>query len=321
MSTRVDVAVAVVFNSDGQVLWGSRPEGKPYAGYWEFPGGKVEPGESVWQALVRELREELGITAHSGAPWFVIDHDYEHAKVRLHLVRVWAYSGKPKALEGQTFCWGALSSRTVAPILPATEPLLPVLSQPPIILITHFQQYGVTGQLARLEQFSRRCQSGFRVVFREKGLEPQTLFQAFTECRHWCEQHEVSMVVNSDSVLELLTSGFEVPLDSSLHLTQAHLFSKPAALERFRAVGASVHLAQHLQTAFQNQLHYAILGPVLNTATHPEATPLGWDGFSKQVALTPLPVFAVGGMTTSALKRAQDAGAHGIAMIRGIEKI
>ena len=118
---RIDVAVAVVFNAAGQVLWGCRPEGKPYAGYWEFPGGKVEPDETVWQALVRELKEELDITALEGGPWFRIEHDYEHANVRLHLYRVWHFEGTPKSLEQQPFTWASLDSSDLSPILPATE--------------------------------------------------------------------------------------------------------------------------------------------------------------------------------------------------------
>ena len=101
-----EVAVAVVIDPQrGKFLLGSRPEGKPYAGYWEFPGGKLEKGESVHEALVRELREELDLTITDSVPWFVMEHDYPHAYVRLHFRRSWAFSGTPKALENQTFCW------------------------------------------------------------------------------------------------------------------------------------------------------------------------------------------------------------------------
>ena len=101
-----EVAVAVVIDpQSGKFLLGSRPEGKPYAGYWEFPGGKLEKGESVHEALVRELREELDLTITDSVPWFVMEHDYPHAYVRLHFRRSWAFSGTPKALENQTFCW------------------------------------------------------------------------------------------------------------------------------------------------------------------------------------------------------------------------
>ena len=133
---RIDVAVAVVFNTHGQVLWACRPEGKPYAGYWEFPGGKVEAAEGVWRALVRELKEELDITATQGGPWFLIEHDYEHANVRLHLYRVWAFEGDPRPLEKQAFTWASLDSSDLSPILPATEPLLPKLAQPTLMALS-----------------------------------------------------------------------------------------------------------------------------------------------------------------------------------------
>ena len=99
----VDVAVGVLIREDGRMLLGSRPQGKPYAGYWEFPGGKMEPGETVHDALKRELDEELGITLRRSVPWFVTEHRYEHAHVRLHFRRSKDFTGEPVAKEGQEF--------------------------------------------------------------------------------------------------------------------------------------------------------------------------------------------------------------------------
>ena len=122
-----EVAVAVVIDpQSGKFLLGSRPEGKPYAGYWEFPGGKLEKGESVHEALVRELREELDLTITDSVPWFVMEHDYPHAYVRLHFRRSWAFSGTPKALENQTFCWCTAEDTGTL----AAMKLLPMDAQP-----------------------------------------------------------------------------------------------------------------------------------------------------------------------------------------------
>jgi 8-oxo-dGTP diphosphatase len=119
----VDVAVGVLIDGQGRFLLTSRPAGKVYAGYWEFPGGKVEPGESIEQALRRELHEELGITIAAAQPWQVEVMDYPHALVRLHFCKVYAWQGDFEMREGQAMAWQQLPVQ-VAPVLPGTLPVL-----------------------------------------------------------------------------------------------------------------------------------------------------------------------------------------------------
>ena len=119
----VDVAVGVLIDPEGRFLLTSRPEGKVYAGYWEFPGGKLEAGETVEQALRRELIEELGITIGAVRPWKIELVDYEHARVRLHFCRVYDWSGEFEMRERQTMAWQTLPVE-VAPVLPGTIPVL-----------------------------------------------------------------------------------------------------------------------------------------------------------------------------------------------------
>ncbi len=119
----VDVAVGVLIDRDGRFLLTSRPAGKPYAGYWEFPGGKLEAGESVEQALRRELHEELGIAIGAVQPWQVEIVDYPHARVRLHFCKVLAWHGAFEMREGQQMAWQTLPVQ-VAPVLPGTVPVL-----------------------------------------------------------------------------------------------------------------------------------------------------------------------------------------------------
>jgi 8-oxo-dGTP diphosphatase len=122
MAAPVDVAVGILMKDNGDVLLAQRPEGKPYAGYWEFPGGKVEPGEDIFAALQREFVEELGIGIISADEWCGVEHVYEHAHVRLHFFISRAWRGEPQSLEGQAFAWqGSLG---VDPLLPATIPLI-----------------------------------------------------------------------------------------------------------------------------------------------------------------------------------------------------
>lgn len=124
----VDVAVGVLIRPDGEFLLTSRPDGKVYAGYWEFPGGKFEPGETVQQALARELMEELGIHARTIEPWREEVVDYPHALVRLHFCKVLAWSGDLQMREAQSFAWQHLPV-TVSPLLAGTVPVLQWLGQ------------------------------------------------------------------------------------------------------------------------------------------------------------------------------------------------
>lgn len=124
----VDVAVGVLIGDTGYFLLTTRPPGKVYEGYWEFPGGKLEPGESVEQALRRELHEELGIVIGPAAPWRVELVDYPHALVRLNFCKVMSWSGALQMREGQQFSWQCLPV-SVAPVLPGTVPVLAWFAQ------------------------------------------------------------------------------------------------------------------------------------------------------------------------------------------------
>jgi 8-oxo-dGTP diphosphatase len=124
----VDVAVGVLIRPDGDFLLTSRPADKVYAGYWEFPGGKFEPGESVQQALQRELHEELGIHIDHIEPWRNELVDYPHAFVRLHFCKVWHWSGELQMREAQSFAWQRLPV-SVSPVLPGTVPVLQWLAE------------------------------------------------------------------------------------------------------------------------------------------------------------------------------------------------
>ena len=128
-----EVAVGVIFNQEGEFLLAKRPKGKPYEDYWEFPGGKLEQGESVHQALARELREELGIEISGSQAWEMIEHDYPHAYVRLHLCLVKDWTGQAQGLEGQELHWQPKNTKSLAdvtPLLPATITIIEMMNQP-----------------------------------------------------------------------------------------------------------------------------------------------------------------------------------------------
>src|SRR3954471_20619723 len=163
---RLEVVAAVLQRPDGAFILAQRPAGKVYAGYWEFPGGKVEPGESAAAALVRELHEELGIDVERAYPWIVRNYVYAHAHVRLNFFRVTRWRNQLTSREMQAFSWERVPDIGVSPILPADGPILRALALPPILAISDAQQRGEADFLARLDAALTR---GLRLVMmREK---------------------------------------------------------------------------------------------------------------------------------------------------------
>ena len=313
MSELIEVAAAVMLRADGsEFLLAQRPQGKVYAGYWEFPGGKVEPGETVRAALQRELREELGISVSACSPWLTRVFTYPHATVRLNFWRVTAWSGEigiSAPLEHDAVDWQKCGkTATVTPILPANAPILKALALPTTMAITMGESEGVERQLARLEE---ALANGLRLIqVRDKGWPfAQRLWFAET-VRCIAGQRGALVLINDDEDIARRAGA------DGLHLSAARL---AACVQRpdFAWVGASCHDADELRRAGELGLDYALLGPVLPTPTHPEASGLGWAEFAWLITGTPLPVFALGGMTNAMLATAQERGAHGIALMRG----
>ncbi|MGB4063880.1 MAG: Nudix family hydrolase [Azonexus sp.] len=313
MSKIVEVAAAVMLRADGrEFLLAQRPEGKVYAGYWEFPGGKVEPGESVRDALIRELQEELGITVTACSPWLTRQFTYPHATVRLNFWRVTEWGGEigiTAPLEHSAVEWQRMGeAATVAPILPANDPILKALSLPTTMAITNAETEGTERQLERLEE---ALKAGLRLIqVRDKGWAPaQRLWLAEAVCR-LAHSHGALVVINDDEDI-----ARQVGADG-IHLSSAKL-AACAQRPDFTWVGASCHNAAEITRADELGLDYALLSPVLATPSHPDVSGLGWPEFARQVAGNTLPVLALGGMKPDMLAEAQERGAHGIALMRG----
>ena len=313
MNTIVEVAAAVMLRAAGcEFLLAQRPQGKVYAGYWEFPGGKVEPGETVRTALIRELHEELGITVTACAPWLTRVFTYPHATVRLHFWRVTAWDGEigiTAPLEHSAVDWQKCGkTASVTPILPANDPILKALALPTTMAITSGEIEGVERQLERLEE---ALDEGLRLIqVRDKGWPAAQRLWFAEAVTRIARQRGALVLINDDADIARRAGA------DGLHLSAPAL---AACRERpdFAWVGASCHDAKELDHAAELGLDYALLSPVLPTPTHPEATGLGWPAFSDLIAGRPLPVFALGGMKKDLLATAQGHGAHGIALMRG----
>ena len=309
MSTApVEVVAAVIERPDGSFLLAQRPADKVYAGYWEFPGGKVELQEPLAQALTRELHEELGIDVERAYPWIVRNYTYPHAEVRLNFFRVRAWRGEPHGKEAQRLAWQHVRALDVAPLLPANALVLRALSLPCEYAITHAGEIGIEAQLDLLE---KRLQRGLRLIqVREKNLQARELERFAGAVIAKARVCGAQVLINSDIELALRLGA------DGVHLTAVQL----ARLQRRPALpwcAASCHSAAELARAVQLGADFAVLGPVQATPTHPRAQVLGWDGFAALARGATLPVFALGGIKPDELETAWSRGAHGIAMVRG----
>lgn len=190
----VDVAVGVVIRADGKVLIGQRPAGKPYAGWWEFPGGKREPGEEIAATLARELHEELGLEVHASCPWVTREFVYPHAHVRLYFRRVFDYSGSPQSREGQSFAWVDVDRFDRAPLLPATVPVPGWLRLPPECAVSVAGLIGDDAFVAALEHRLRTRRLRL-LVLHEPALAPARFEHLFARVLPACRQAGVPLLV------------------------------------------------------------------------------------------------------------------------------
>ena len=305
---RIDVVAAVIQQPDGRFLLAQRPPGKAYAGYWEFPGGKVEEGESPHAALVRELHEELGITVDTAWPWIVRDFDYSHAAVRLHFFRVRAWHGELHGREAQAFAWQRLEAIDVAPVLPANGPVFAALALPEIYGITGFPATDHQRALARVTAALDRGLHLIQVRAKDWPAELRETFASAVVTR--AHAHHAKVMINGDVAL-----AGRVGADG-VHLTAGQLHAidiRPA----MPLAAASCHVAADITRAAALGLDFVVLGPVCATTTHPDAALLGWAGFRALAANAHLPVYALGGLQPEDLSQALSCGAHGLAMVRG----
>lgn len=300
----IRVACGVLVNAQDEVLLAQRPEGKIAAGYWEFPGGKVEPGESALQALTRELHEELGVTVRKASPLIRFRHQYSNRVVVLDTWRVDAFDGVPRSCEGQALRWLAVDHFSdVAPLLPTVVPIAQALRQPAHYVFTP-PLADAAALLAGLARLPHRTWLRLRLP----TLDAQHYSEVARQLVPVANARGIKVLLDRDpeQVLALGAAGWHCTSKALMQLSQRP--EAPLAV-------ASVHDAAQLARAHALGFDTAVLGPVLATPTHPDAATLGWQGFSAIRGEVSLPVFAIGGLNAAALDDARASNAQGIAGI------
>lgn len=307
----IHVAVAVIEDAQGQVLLSRRPEQAHQGGLWEFPGGKVEPGESVSHALLREIREELGLEVRQHRPLISVTHHYPDKSVQLDVHQVKEFSGEPLGLEGQPLAWVPKEQLTSYPMPAADRPIVTAIRLPPTYLITGPDPSRRDRFLQQLESALTR---GHQLVqLRAPQLAEGEYLGLAQGAQALCRRHGAWLLLNAPPRLADRVNA------DGIHLNSRRLMAlKARPLPADQWVAASCHNAAELRRAEELGLDFVVLSPVLRTLSHPAAETLGWEGFQTMVRQLTLPVYALGGMTSGTIEWAQHCGGQGIAAIRAL---
>ncbi len=303
------VAVGVIKNTHGQILISLRKPTLHQGSLWEFPGGKLEWGETALQALIRELNEELAITALAPTPLMSIKHHYPDLTVQLHVFLVEQFSGHAKGHEGQTIKWVTADELANYQFPAANQAIIMAAQLPPYYAILDD-----TEETQHLRNLKHLLHRGIKLIqLRLKSATTEELSHFIKQAYPLCQQHGARLLINS-----AINNAQTYALDG-LHLTSKDLMSlskRPTYLRSSAWLSASCHNLLELQHAQQIGVDFVVLAPVLKTKSHPDTPYLGWQEFSQLVAQVNLPVYALGGLNESHLIASLKAGGQGISAIR-----
>ena len=300
------VAVAVIKNSQQQILISKRANNVHQGGLWEFPGGKVEAGETVFNALKRELFEELGISIATAVPLIKIKHHYQDLSVLLDVWQINDFSGIAYGKEGQKIKWASINNLSNNDFPAANKTIITAARLP--------QYYAILDdgdKVALLTKLNNILNKSIKLIqLRLKNSTVLQVEQFLAEAMPLCKRHQVQLLINSG-----VSNAQQLNVDG-LHLTSSDLMvlEKRPMIKGW--IAASCHNLSQLQQAEKIGVDFAVLAPVLLTQTHPNAKTLGWKMFSELLEKVNIPIFALGGVTRSDVEKIQFLGGQGIAGIR-----
>lgn len=301
----VHVAVAVIRNDNNEILIQQRAADTHQGGLWEFPGGKLEQGETLQQGLIREIKEELDIQVLKYRPLIKIQHDYGDRHVLLDVYFIEQWKGRVLAKENQPIIWVKPDELSNYSMPAADKPIVSAIQLPSHYVITPSKIEEPEAVLNRLEQLLDQGEKLF--LYRVKSLQGMTheeLVQAFLER---CDNFGARLIVHEQNKVKVSVHG--------LHLTESGL-AKAAELDTSNnLISASCHSYESLLKAQQLGASFAMLSPVMETQSHPGEPALGWQAFEEIVDHVNIPVYALGGMSPDLVQDAWQHGGQGIAAI------
>ena len=301
----VRAAAAVIQRHDGFLLMAQRPPGRGWSGWWEFPGGKIEINESPFEALQRELQEEINISANDATLWFERSYIYPDKKVYIYFFKVTDWTGQITSCENQLLDWQNPSHVTVAPILPTNLFVLKSILLPSIYAITNIEEMGDT---LFFERFKIKLEEGLKMIqVREKNLPYQDVKKIAQKILDMARPYQAKVLINENEklALDIGADGVHYP---------SHRLNKLKDRPAFSLCGASCHSIEELMIAQDLNMSFAVFSPVQKTESHPLADPIGWEFFSECTNKLDIPIYALGGLKPSSLSTSWQYGGHGIAM-------
>lgn len=312
MAQRTHVAVGVIYNSTkDKVLISKRLNNQHLAGYWEFPGGKVESNENVKTALKRELFEELGIIVSKAETFTSVSHDYSNKKVLLDVWKVTDWSGIPESRENQEFCWASICELNNYKFPDANKYIIQSISLAPMYVISKesYENY------SHLYSVTEDCFiAGLKLFQLRLNVDDNKSIQKIVKTLSGVANKYNSKIILNGSATDIE----KYPVDG-IHLNTNELMrheNRPISEEYI--LGASCHNKEELFKAAEIKVNYAFLSPVQFTASHPEALAIGWERFKSLINEINFPVYALGGMMPADLETAKTYGAFGIAMLGSV---
>lgn len=305
------VVAAVITNETGEILLSLRPSHVHQAGLWEFPGGKVESGEDARRALERELAEELGIVPVKARPMIRIRHDYPDKSVLLDVWYVDTFKGLPQGREGQQIDWVPREALTQKKFPAANSPIVNAVRLPPYYLITPEPGDDIARFFTTLEHVLK---AGIRLVQLRATTCSTTRYKELAwQAMDLCRCYSAQLILNCSPEI---AEGVDA---DGIHLNSTRLMdmrSRPVADDKW--LSASCHNRRELEQAMSLGVDFVVISPVLATASHPQASPLDWQGFEELCEHATMPAYALGGMSPQHMETAWRHGAQGIAAITGL---